>query len=173
RRLERLHPDWLGPAFDRRAAGAATTNRRTSTSTFSSSTNLGLGAALDVASVVKATQAISGEVKPQRLYARLMATIIENAGAQRGCLILRAEPSGELRVEARADIAAAPHAADAHEVVESAAIDACEQVCPEIVRYVARTLDPVVIDDASADRVHRCAAYAERRGIKSILCVPV
>src|SRR6185369_837068 len=113
RRLERLHPDWLGPAFDRRAAGAATTNRRTSTSTFSSSTNLGLGAALDVASVVKATQAISGEVKPERLYARLMSTIIENAGAQRGCLVLRAEPDGELRVEAHADVTATADGLDA------------------------------------------------------------
>ena len=53
---------------------------------------------LDLASVMKSTQAISGEIKLEKLLNSLMKTVIENAGAQRGILIL--EKSGELLVAA-------------------------------------------------------------------------
>jgi hypothetical protein len=40
-------------------------------------------------SVLKASQAISGEIELDRLLARLMKIVVENAGAQRGLLILQ------------------------------------------------------------------------------------
>jgi histidine kinase len=166
RQMERLRPEWLGRALEPDAG--VFTSTVASRSTLASRTSANRGASLDVASVVKATQAISGEVKPERLYARLMSTLIENAGAQRGCLVLRAEPGGELRIEAQADVTAQSAAAEA-----ALPIDQCTQLCAEVVRYVARTLDPVVVDDAATERVHPTAAYAERSGAKSILCVPV
>ncbi|MFZ0425434.1 MAG: hypothetical protein WAL80_21340, partial [Xanthobacteraceae bacterium] len=43
---------------------------------------------LDVASVVKASQALSGEIELPRLIDRLMTIALENAGADRGLLIL-------------------------------------------------------------------------------------
>ena len=174
RQMERLHPEWVGPSFE--SSGRVFTSAPATGSTLAARTSVSdhLGASLDVASVVKATQAISGEVKPERLYARLMSTIIENAGAQRGCLVLRDGPDGELRVEARADVTASAAAGGAEAGAPvPVEIDRCAQLCPEVVRYVARTLEPVVIDDAAADRVHLTAAYAERSGARSILCVPV
>ena len=170
RQMERLRPEWVGPAFQH--GSGRLTSPAASRSTLASRTSADLGPGLDIASVVKATQALSGEVKPERLYARLMSTIIENAGAQRGCLVLRDGPGGDLRVEARADVTA-PAAAAPTEVSAPMSIDACAQLCPEVVRYVARTLEPVVIDDAAVDRVHPTAAYADRSGARSILCVPV
>ena len=57
---------------------------------------------LDVASVVKASQALSGEIELPKLIERLMTIAIENAGADRGLLIL---PKGDeylIKAEARA-----------------------------------------------------------------------
>ena len=57
---------------------------------------------LDVASVVKASQALSGEIELPKLIERLMTIAIENAGADRGLLIL---PKGDeylIQAEARA-----------------------------------------------------------------------
>ncbi len=46
---------------------------------------------LDVASVVKASQAVSSEIVLPKLIERLMTIALENAGADRGLLILPAE----------------------------------------------------------------------------------
>ena len=55
---------------------------------------------LDIASVVKSSQAISKEISLEKLLTQLMNIIIENAGAQRGYLLLRT--NGDLRIEASA-----------------------------------------------------------------------
>src|SRR6202034_2665264 len=46
---------------------------------------------LDVASVVKASQALSSEIVFSKLIERLMTIALENAGADRGLLILSAK----------------------------------------------------------------------------------
>ena len=46
---------------------------------------------LDIATVVKASQAVSSEIVLPKLIERLMAIALENAGADRGLLILPAE----------------------------------------------------------------------------------
>jgi hypothetical protein len=55
---------------------------------------------LDLATVIKVSQAVSGEIVLEKLIDMLMRTAIEHAGAERGLLIL---PRGdELRIEAEA-----------------------------------------------------------------------
>ena len=57
---------------------------------------------LDLASVMKASQVISGEIEIEKLLSRMMRIILENAGAEKGCLILQ---SGEgFRIEAEGEI---------------------------------------------------------------------
>jgi signal transduction histidine kinase len=97
---------------------------------------------LDVASVVKASQAVSSEIVMPKLIERLMTIALENAGADRGLLILPAEDNHLIQAEARA-------AGDQVEVV------LCQKPtggmrCPEsLVRYAIRTHESVVLDDAS------------------------
>ena len=57
---------------------------------------------LDVASVIKASQALSGEIELPKLIDRLMTIAIENAGADRGLLILPSEDEFLIQAEARA-----------------------------------------------------------------------
>lgn len=63
----------------------------TSTTTTSISTGGQSSEALDLATVIKASQAISGEIVLDKLLASLMKILIENAGAQVGYLILETE----------------------------------------------------------------------------------
>lgn len=161
RQLEKRFPEWL------LATNVPANLRSTFVPNHTHTVDIVQGASLDTESVIKATQAISSEVTQERLYTRLMATIIENAGAQRGYLIIKSD-AGELEVVARAGFEDAPRTAEA-----SARIEDATELCPDIVRYVARTRDTVVLDDARRHERYQNDEYVRRSGIKSVLCVPV
>ncbi len=121
---------------------------------------------LDVASVVKASQAVSSEIVLPKLIERLMTIALENAGADRGLLILPAEDDHLIQAEAQA-------AGDQVEVVLCQnAITAI--TCPEsLVRYVIRTHESVILDDASRPNLFSEDEYLRGRQSKSILCLPL
>jgi len=157
RQLELRFPEWLGHV----ESGPRATARRTTTRD-------GWTGALDLESIIKATQAISSEVKIDKLFTKLMATLIENAGAEQGCLILIGEQSGELTVAARAHVAL-----EIPDAGRALALEDASELCAEIVRYVARTQDTVVVDHAARDPSYADYAYIRRNGVKSLLCMPV
>jgi predicted ATPase/HPt (histidine-containing phosphotransfer) domain-containing protein len=163
RQMRARHPQLLEVASAQDGPAAHTTSRGRG----SGHGTLELGS-VDLESMIKATQAISSEVKPERLFARLMAALVENAGAQRGCLVFRDESTGELRVEAYAGIGATPA-----EARPRTPLAECAELSPDIVRYVARTQATVVVDDALNDPAHREDEHIQRDGVKSVLCMPV
>jgi PAS domain S-box-containing protein len=95
-----------------------------------------------------------------------MTIALENAGADRGLLILPTEDDHLIQAEAEA-------AGDRVEVVRSPkAISAL--TCPEsLVRYVIRTQESVILDDASRPNLFSKDDYLQRRHAKSILCLPL
>ena len=121
---------------------------------------------LDVASVIKASQAVSREIELPKLIDRLMTIALENAGADRGLLIL---PSGDdflVQAEARA-------AGDQVEVAMQRE-PMSRTACPEsLVRYVIRTQESVILDDASKPNLFSADDYLRDRQAKSILCLPL
>jgi GAF domain-containing protein len=60
------------------------------------------GIAFDLATVMKAAQAISSEIELEQLLSSLMQILIENAGAQTGCLLL--ENADEWKIEAACEL---------------------------------------------------------------------
>ena len=121
---------------------------------------------IDVAAVVKASQALSGEMLLPRLIERLMTIALQNAGAERGLLILIRD--GEPRIEAEAatgqgkiEVAAGHAAITLSDLPQSA------------LHYVIRTQERVLLDDASADHVYSKDEYVRQRRSKSILCLPI
>ena len=95
-----------------------------------------------------------------------MTIAIENAGADRGLLIL---PSGDeylIQAEARAT-------GDQIEVtMRQEPITGI--TCPEsLVRYVIRTRESVILDDASKPNLFSADDYLRDRQSKSILCLPL
>jgi PAS domain S-box-containing protein len=121
---------------------------------------------LDVASVVNASQALSSEIELPKLIERLMTIALQSAGADRGSLILPAADEYAIRAEARA-------VGDRVEVTMGQG-PITRISCPEaLVRYVIRTLESVILDDASKPNLFSTDDYLRDRQSRSILCLPL
>jgi predicted ATPase/GAF domain-containing protein/tRNA A-37 threonylcarbamoyl transferase component Bud32 len=164
-RLEQEHPTWLERANLSRSSGRALVVDTMVTATVTTGVE---GSSLDVASAIKATHAISSEVKAERLFAVLVQTIIENAGAEHGYLIVKAEGSNELSVAAAASVAESPNPREL-----PVALDHFQAVAHELVRYVARTHETVVLDDARDDELYRNDPHIVAESVQSVLCMPI
>jgi PAS domain S-box-containing protein len=123
-------------------------------------------AVLDVETLMKMTRAISGEMELQRLTAALMRIVIESAGAQRGVLLL--EENATWEIVARGELGA-----NAVEVSRPLDMDRSDLVAAGVVRYVARTRERVVLDDAAAEEQFADDPHLRARRTKSLLCAPV
>ncbi|WP_437751777.1 AAA family ATPase [Sorangium sp. So ce1389] len=131
---------------------------------------LATGQGFDSASLLKATQSIFVEVEPERLFAALMATLIENAGAEHGCLVLRDDADRTYYVEARAHVERPITSTSRSRRV---AYPEAEFLCPSVVSYVLRTGEAVTLDDASKAGAFRADPQIRRRGVRSVLCAPI
>jgi class 3 adenylate cyclase len=126
-------------------------------------------ARLDLDTLIKAGQTISGEVMLSRLLDRLLAIVIENAGAQRGVLVLARD--GELFVQAEGSVTS-----DEISVLMSVPLDSAggsAMVPISVLRSATRTLEPVVIDDAQRDERFASDPYVQKRETRSVLCQPI
>ena len=119
---------------------------------------------LDVAAVVKASQALSSEMLLPRLIERLMTIALQNAGADRGLLILSHQSDYRIEAEARAD----------GELIVLHDVASARPAVPEsIVRYVMRSQECVILDDATKQNLFSEDPYLALRQARSILCLPL
>jgi sigma-B regulation protein RsbU (phosphoserine phosphatase) len=95
-----------------------------------------------------------------------MGIVLENAGAQRGLLIV--EKGGRLSIEAEGAVGDAPPV-----VLRSVAVEGSGLAAESIVRYVARLREHVVLDDAGSSGRFSADPYVVRTGARSILCMPI
>ncbi|MDD5168814.1 MAG: AAA family ATPase [Syntrophales bacterium] len=122
-------------------------------------------ALLDLSSMIKATQAISGEIIMEKLISSLMKVVIENSGAQKGYLILKKEET--LIIEAQV-------ATDMEEpLLHSYPVSECRELPQAIIYYVARTNEVVVLGDAEREGIFTGDAYVAENRTKSVLCMPI
>ena len=116
--------------------------------------------------MIKVSQAVSGEMVLDKLIDTLMLTAIEHAGASRGLLILLR--GDEQRIEAEATTTGD----DVVVGLQDASVTS--SVLPEsVIRYVIRTHESVVLDDASAPGPFSADTYVVQRHARSILCLPL
>jgi PAS domain S-box-containing protein len=121
---------------------------------------------LDLATVMTVSQAVSGEIVLEKLIDALMRTAIEQAGAERGLLILPRET--EPRIEAEA-------VTRGNEVI----VQLLDQpmtaaVLPEsVLQYVLRTGESVILDNAAAQPPFASDRYIRERQSRSILGLPL
>jgi PAS domain S-box-containing protein len=121
---------------------------------------------LDLAAVVKVSQAISSEIVPEKLIETLLKVALENAGAERGLLILPHGEQHRIEAEIKTDL-------DQVQVQRRRApITSCE--LPEsLLRYVIRTQQKIILDDASANNMFSEDDYLRQRCPRSVLCLPL
>jgi PAS domain S-box-containing protein len=121
---------------------------------------------LDLATVIKVSQAVSGEMVLEKLIDSLMRVAIEHAGAERGLLIV--SRGDELQMEAEATIGGEDVTVHLRDGTRTPA------ALPEsIVRYVMRTQETVMLDDASSQNPFSADPYIVQRRARSILSLPL
>ena len=121
---------------------------------------------LDLATVMKVSQAVSGEIVLEKMLDTLMRTALQQAGAERGLLIL---PRGAgQRIEAEATTSG-----------DTVVVRLCDEAVagtalPEgVLHYVLRTREGVILDDAAAETAFSADPYIRQHGARSILCLPL
>ncbi|MGH8139279.1 MAG: trifunctional serine/threonine-protein kinase/ATP-binding protein/sensor histidine kinase [Steroidobacteraceae bacterium] len=121
---------------------------------------------LDLATVVKVSEAVSGEIVLEKLIDTLMRTAIEHAGAERGLLIL---PRGdEYRIEAEVTTRGNQVTVDLRQASVTPA-----SLPESVFRYVLRTKESVLLQDASGRSPFAADDYIRKHHARSVLCLPI
>jgi len=161
--LEEEYPQYLlGISNQNKSKGLSTTISTTGND----------GAVLDLTTIFKASQAISGEIKLENLLQKLMKIVIENAGAQKGCLILEQERNWVIEAQGAID-------EETINILQSIPIESIDHdnsipILPtSIINYVARTKETIVLNDATSEGQFTNDYYIVAKKTKSILCTPL
>ena len=121
---------------------------------------------LDISTVLKASRAISGEIRLDNFLKQMVRIVIENAGAQKGALLQ--EYDGELWVEAEG------HVDPNHlSIVLNRRKASSGGLSLPVIQYVAHSRQEVVLNDAQKDSRFGGDSHLERNDVKSILCTPI
>lgn len=122
---------------------------------------------LDLASVLKVSQTIAGEIVLERLLNKVMSAVMENAGAQKGFLI-NSDQEGQLNIEVGIE-----SGAKAAKVFHPLPLEAGNDLSVAIVHYAARTGEQLVLNNASNEGIFTADPYVLKHRPKSILCMPL
>lgn len=162
--LEEKYPQLLS----RESAQTKTALQTTTTS----STSSGNASDLDLTTVIKASQTLAGEIVFDKLLAKLMEIALENAGAQKGFLILEKEGNWVIEAEGAVD-------SDDVTVLQSIPVDSVDNssqvpiLSAAIINYVVRTQENVVLNNAAREGQFTRDPYIVATQPKSILCTPL
>ncbi|BBM82877.1 AAA family ATPase [Candidatus Uabimicrobium amorphum] len=129
------------------------------------STMVGHLSHLNINTVIKASQAISREISLDKLLVRLMEIALENAGAERGFLILNRDNQLFIEVRQSTDQSKA--------MLQSIPMDNCAEIPITIVNFVRRTMEKVVLHDAFKEGGFQSDPYVIAKKLKSVLCIPI
>ena len=122
--------------------------------------------ALDVETVAKASQAISSEVVLPKLIERLLRIAVENAGAERGLLILLRDDAARIEAEATTG------QGEIEVAIRDATITPSD-LPQSVLHYAIRTQERVLLDDASSDDLYSEDPYVRQKRARSVLCLPI
>ncbi len=156
--LEQQYPQLSTASFNTGSQTFGATVNATITSTAH------IGQALDLATVLQASQAIASEIVLDKLLMTLVQILVRNAGAQVGHLMLTHED--QLLIEASADTES-----EQYSVLQSRSTDG--QVPQTLINYVLRTQESVVLRHASQSGDFIQDPYFKTNQSQSVLCAPL
>jgi len=121
---------------------------------------------LDLGTVVKAAETISGEMLSENLLRKLINLVVENAGAQRGVLLLASDDGLLVQAERLAE-------SDHCELLQALPLERYPRLPRSVVNYVARSKLQVVLSDAAHAEGFAADPYIVERRPRSVLCLPI
>ncbi|MEG4200020.1 AAA family ATPase [Microcoleus sp. Pol12A5] len=163
--LEERHAQLLAPVVGRKKSLTSGRDEMiVQTRTPVTSTSSGDANELDLSTIIKASQALSGEVHLDKLLSNLMQVLLENAGAEKFYFIIP-DPAGKWKIEAQCT-------GERCELISKSGTE--NQVIPiSLVNYVERTQETLAIDNASTETRFASDPYIIQQRPKSILCSPL
>jgi predicted ATPase/GAF domain-containing protein len=126
---------------------------------------------MDLSSVKKASQSLSGEMILSELSTNLLKIMIENAGAQKGAIIV--ERSGQLTIEVLGGFdkntikVSPPKSNRSNQPIDVLSLPV------SILQYVQQTNDTVLLNDTEIEQRFLIDPYIMENQPKSILCLPI
>ncbi|QIR40270.1 AAA family ATPase [Tolypothrix sp. PCC 7910] len=179
--LEKRYPELLSHIFKRERirfnysenqpatfVGKSSLADNTIQNIVSSSTDI--SEALDLATVMKAAHALASEIELDNLLSTLMQVIMENAGADKCALILLKDE--KLFLEATR-MAGRTKTDTITTIRRSLPVESSQDIPITIIKYVYRTLESLVIDDAHLTNLLSYDPYIYQQQPKSLLCIPI
>jgi PAS domain S-box-containing protein len=121
---------------------------------------------LDLATVIKMSEAVAGEIVLGTLIETLMTIAVEHAGADRGLLMLPRGGQYQIEAEARSG-------RDGVGVSLLGTPVAPSELPVLILEQVIRTERPVILDDARGENAFAEDEYIGRKLARSLLCLPL
>lgn len=121
---------------------------------------------LDLDTLMKSAQAISGEVVLDRLLKTLLNISIENAGAESGCIIMKQDEQWHIKSAYFAN------QKDPAEYTETA-LPESNRVPESLIEYIQNTKQSLVLDDISQDRRFLSDPAVKANDLKSVMCLPM
>jgi predicted ATPase/signal transduction histidine kinase len=164
--LERAHPELRAraPVAPRETDAASEISARQLA--LAGRTALDISGVIDLEIVLRASQAISEEVALDRVLERVLRGALESSGASKGVLALVED--GQTYIEAEIDVEAGftRHA--------SMPVARCAELVPQsVLRYVERTGQALIVEDASREARFARDPYVVATGCRAVLCMPL
>ena len=161
--LEATYPQLLAPILQQPKSSPilnATTapcarTLRTSTSTCTS--------LLDISAAIKASQALSGEIELDALLSQLMQIVLENAGADKGALVLNNAGTWEVVAQCLGETCQ----------LSGFPLDNTDTLPASIVRAVQRTQKTIILNHAQKETRFATDGYLRQQPPKSLFCTPI
>jgi predicted ATPase/signal transduction histidine kinase len=124
---------------------------------------------LDLLSVAKGAQTISGEIFLDKVVRTLLQVVLEQGGARRCCLLLAHD--GHPSIEAEAVVEDNGVKAT---LLPSTPLGSASPLVPaSLVHYVQRTRERVILDASGGVGKFSVDGYLARRRPRSVLCLPI
>ncbi|KIG19622.1 Sensor histidine kinase [Enhygromyxa salina] len=124
--------------------------------------------ALDMATILKTAAAISAEIRLDEVIGRVMALALENAGADRGALLLRVEGRTALVALCSAEQPLESFLRDPVPLTEVGS-----RAPLSLLHFVERTREPAIFDDIATDLRFASDPYVDHQRVRSVLCLPI
>jgi len=120
---------------------------------------------LDLNSIMKAAQTLSGEIVLSQLLEKMMHIVIENAGAETGFLLLNQQDNWFIEASGQVN-------SNEINVLQSLSIEN-QPIAQTIIQYVERTQEHVVLNHATQEGQFTRDPYIKKQHPKSVLCAPL
>jgi len=118
---------------------------------------------LDFQTIIKASQAISGEVKLDTLLSKMLDIVMENAGAGRGVIIRPLNNKFHILADRAIE--------EVHQIIHDNELKT--RLPLTLIRYASHSQNTIVLDDARKNKTYGADTYIIQNDVKSILCMPV